>query len=70
MDRSGLTHGFIYYDGNSTSVGDPQGIGTTTINGVNDRGEIVGFYVNAGGNTDGFVGSSQSRGSENHKDAE
>jgi hypothetical protein len=32
---------------------------TNTINGINDRGQIVGFYVAAGGNTDGFVGSKQ-----------
>jgi hypothetical protein len=57
VDASGLTHGFIFNDGEFTSVDDPNGIGTTTINGVNDRGQIVGFYVAAGGNTDGFVGS-------------
>jgi CHRD domain len=28
---------------------------TTTINGVNDRGQLVGFYVDANGNTDGFL---------------
>ncbi len=57
MDASDLTHGFIFDDGHFMSVDDPQGIGTTTINRVNDRGQIVGFYVAAGGNTDGFVGS-------------
>ena len=41
-------HGF-------TTVDDPNGIGTTTINGVNDLGQVVGFYVDANGNTDGFV---------------
>ena len=34
---------------------DPNGLGTTTINGVNDLGQLVGFYVDANGNTDGFV---------------
>ncbi len=57
MDASGLTHGFIFNDGHLTSVDDPEGVGTTTINGVNDRGQIVGFYVDASGNTDGFVGT-------------
>ena len=56
MDASGLTRGFIFNDGHFTSVDDPEGVGTTTINGVNDRGQIVGFYVDANGNTDGFVG--------------
>ena len=36
-------------------VDDPHGMGTTTINGVNDFGVLVGFYVDANGNTDGFV---------------
>jgi hypothetical protein len=45
-------HGF-------TTVNDPNGVNdgnlTTTINGVNDRGQLVGFYVDANGNTDGFI---------------
>ena len=34
---------------------DPNGIGTTTFNGVNDHGQIVGFYVNGEGNTIGLL---------------
>jgi hypothetical protein len=45
-------HGF-------TIVNDPHGVNdgnlTTTINGVNDFGQVVGFYVDANGNTDGFL---------------
>jgi hypothetical protein len=45
-------HGF-------TTVNDPNGMNdgnlTTTINGVNDFGQVVGFYVDANGNTDGFT---------------
>jgi hypothetical protein len=45
-------HGF-------TIVNDPHGLNdgnlTTTINGVNDRGQLVGFYVDSAGNTDGFL---------------
>ena len=29
--------------------------GTTTINGVNDAGDLVGFYLDAADNTDGFL---------------
>lgn len=29
---------------------------STTLHGVNDEGDIVGFYTDAAGNTDGFVG--------------
>ena len=41
-------HGFA-------TVDDPNGLGTTTINGVNDFGGLVGFYVDGNGNTDGFT---------------
>ena len=34
---------------------DPNGIGTTTFNGVNDLGQIVGFYVNGLDNTIGLL---------------
>jgi hypothetical protein len=34
---------------------DPNGIGTTTFNGLNDRGQIVGFYVDGAGNTIGLL---------------
>jgi hypothetical protein len=36
-------------------VDDPHGVGTTTINGVNDRGVLVGFYTDSAGNTDGMI---------------
>jgi hypothetical protein len=49
-------HGF-------TTVNDPNGMNdgnlTTTINGVNDFGQVVGFYVDANGNTDGFTATPQ-----------
>lgn len=57
-DNAGM-HGFIYTVATGTyqSVDDPNGIGTTIINGINDRGQIVGFYVDANNNTIGFVGT-------------
>jgi len=53
---SAQMHGFTWtrQHGFST-VDDPQGMGTTTINGVNDHGQLVGFYVDSIGNTDGFL---------------
>ena len=49
-------HGFTWTpDGGFTSFDDPHGMGTTTINGVNDKGDLVGFYVDSAGNTDGFL---------------
>jgi hypothetical protein len=45
------------------TVNDPNGVNdgnlTTTINGVNDFGQVVGFYVDANGNTDGFLATPQ-----------
>jgi hypothetical protein len=49
-------HGFTWTpEGGFMTLDDPHGIGTTTINGVNDAGELVGFYVDAAGNTDGML---------------
>jgi hypothetical protein len=53
-------HGFTWTpQGGFRSVDDPHGIGTTTINGVNDFGQLVGFYVDGNGNTDGFAATPQ-----------
>ena len=50
------TYGFTWTKAHGfTTVNDPHGIGTTIINGLNDRGELVGFYVDGAGNTDGFI---------------
>src|SRR5262249_301683 len=37
------------------NLDDPAGIGTTTLNGVNDKGQIVGFYVDGNDNTIGLL---------------
>jgi hypothetical protein len=54
---SAQTFGFTWMNGHYTEVNDPHGIGSTIINGVNDRGELVGFYMDANdnNNTDGFL---------------
>jgi len=49
-------HGFSWTQaGGFQSIDDPHGMGTTTINGVNDAGDLVGFYVDSAGNTDGML---------------
>jgi hypothetical protein len=50
-------HGIIYneFTHKITVLDDPKGIGTTTFNGINDLGQIVGFYVDSKGNTDGLL---------------
>jgi Cu/Zn superoxide dismutase len=54
--NSATSHGFTWTrHAGFTTVDDPNGIGATTINGVNDRGDLVGFYTDSAGNTDGFL---------------
>jgi ketosteroid isomerase-like protein len=53
---SAKMHGFTWQSGHGFhTVNDPKGVNTTTVNGVNDKGELVGFYVGHGGNTNGFL---------------
>ncbi len=56
IDAAGLTHGFVYSIGTATfvTVDAPDSAGTTIVNGINDRGLLVGFYGVAPINT-GFV---------------
>jgi hypothetical protein len=48
-DTSGNSHGFVYTVSPKkfVSVDDPDGIGTTIVNGINDKGTLVGFYGTA-----------------------
>ena len=59
-DNSGNNHGFVYTAATQSfiSVDDPNGIGTTVVNGINDNGVLVGFYGTAPINS-GFVASPQ-----------
>ncbi len=51
-----VMHGFTWTpESGFRTVDDPNGVGTTTINGVNDQGQLVGFYVDSAGNTDGLL---------------
>ena len=53
---SAVTHGFTWRPGYGfRTVDDSHGQGTTTINGVNDAGDLVGFYTDSAGNTDGML---------------
>ncbi len=57
IDANGAMHGIIcdVETGACEQQDDPNGIGTTIFNGLNDRGHIVGFYVNGAGNTIGLL---------------
>ena len=49
-------HGFFWTrQGGFSTVDDPHGIGRTTISGVNNAGELVGYYVDRAGHTDGLL---------------
>jgi hypothetical protein len=55
-DTSNNSHGFVYTVSTSSfqSVDDPDGVGTTIVNGINDKGLLVGFYGTSPINS-GFV---------------
>ena len=44
----GFTEGFVYNEATKafTTVTDPSGKGATVVNGINDAGDLVGFYTN------------------------
>src|ERR1700761_917431 len=57
-------HGFTWYPSTGfTIVDDRNGVQsnttTTTINGLNRCGDLVGFYVDGNGNTDGMLANAQ-----------
>ena len=56
IDGSNQMHGFVYTIGTAkfVSVDEPNGVGTTLVNGINDAGTLVGFFGTAPINT-GFV---------------
>jgi hypothetical protein len=55
--NAGFTTGFVYdiATQKSTLVQDPNGRGATVVNGINDAGDLVGFYTNGAGNTIGML---------------
>ncbi len=56
LDGSGASHGFVYSIGTAkfVTVDDPNGVGSTIVNGINDAGILVGFFGTAPINT-GFI---------------
>ncbi len=56
VDTAGSTHGFILRSGHWQGINDPHGVGSTVVNGVDNKDRLVGFYGNvAGGISHGFV---------------
>lgn len=57
LDLANHNSWFLAFRGQFQSIDDPHGVGTNTINGINDDARIVGFYVHSQGNTDGLAGT-------------
>jgi uncharacterized membrane protein len=62
VDSQGNTDGFVYdaRSGSYLSVVDPNaapinGVKMTVVNGINDNNQLVGFYMDKAGNTDGML---------------
>jgi hypothetical protein len=60
LDGSGVMHGFVLTDpmgpvSHWQSIDDPNGVGSTVVNGINTAGDLVGFYTDSAGNTDGML---------------
>jgi hypothetical protein len=49
------TFGFTWSQGRFHTVNDPNGIGSTVITGVNNAGDLVGFYTDSHANTNGLL---------------
>jgi uncharacterized membrane protein len=47
-DARGVVHGFLFNNGNYTTL-DVPGSSLTATNGINDAGQIVGVYADASG---------------------
>jgi probable HAF family extracellular repeat protein len=49
------TIGFTWTPGQFHAVNDPNGVGFTVVKGINNAGDLVGFYTDSRGNTNGFL---------------
>jgi probable HAF family extracellular repeat protein len=48
-DSAGLAHGFLFSNGNYTTLDDPLATGGTFITSINNTGQLVGYYNDASG---------------------
>src|SRR5579863_10511737 len=53
--RAGSPRGFMYKNGKFTDVSGPAGSKISMANGINDNGDVVGVYIDAGEVTHGFL---------------
>jgi probable HAF family extracellular repeat protein len=52
--KTGLAEGFVYAKGKFTAVNFPKSNGTEAT-GINDKGEVVGLYLDSANNAHGFL---------------
>jgi uncharacterized membrane protein len=57
VDKAGATHGFLWQRGHLRTIDVPHATGGTVVNGVNNRGQLVGFFTTADKRTIGFIAS-------------
>jgi len=60
LDGNGVLHGFVLSNPQGPrshwqKIDDPNGVGSTVVNGINGAGDLVGFYTDSAGNTDGML---------------
>jgi hypothetical protein len=60
LDGAGVMHGFVLSSpfgpvSHWQKIDDPHGVGSTVVNGINSAGDLVGFYTDSAGNTDGML---------------
>src|SRR5215469_15921235 len=60
LDGHGVLHGFVLSNPQGPAshwqkIDDPNGVGSTVLNGINGAGDLVGFYTDTAGNTDGML---------------
>jgi len=58
FDNSDRAKGFIFSNGNYTTIDDPLGVGGTFALGINDKDEVVGFYYDSLHRQNAFLFSS------------
>jgi PEP-CTERM motif len=50
-----IEQGFAYNGSTYATINDPLGAGGTDVTGIDDAGDVVGYYVDGGGITHGFI---------------
>ena len=60
LDGAAVMHGFVLTNplgpvSHWKTIDDPNGIGSTVVNGINNNGDLVGFYTDSAGNVDGML---------------